>query len=133
MKKIILLTLAILMISNVANACGGITLKGKSGATYCLSKHKLHWYSAYAWCKDQGMELIDVKEVCGQLSGKCSELALTDEEKNNISTYTGGKATEFWTRTAASSSAAYYISIKDANIGSYGFMPVWVAPNALCK
>ena len=60
MKKIIITTCAILMMSVTANACGGITIKGNSGADYCLSKQAMNWYSAYAWCKDQGMELIDL-------------------------------------------------------------------------
>lgn len=118
MKKI-LLTLAILMISNVALACGGITITGKSGATYCLSKFSMNWYSAYAWCKDQGKNLIDLDTTCGTNVSACSELTLSSAEKSNI-TAAGGKVSYVWTNTSATSSLAFGVDLSSGNVnGNY--------------
>ncbi|MBR4927273.1 MAG: hypothetical protein IKY98_02990 [Alphaproteobacteria bacterium] len=95
MKKFIITTCAILMMSVTANACGGIAIKGKSGADYCLSKHTMNWYSAYAWCNDQKLRLIDMGSVC-KSSSSCPELKLSDDEKKHI-TDNGGTVGWVWT------------------------------------
>ena len=117
MKKIILLTLAILMISNAALACGGVTFQGNSGKSYCLSKFTMNWYSAYAWCKDQGMNLIELDTTCGVSSGICYELKLSSAEQSNI-TAAGGKLGSVWMNTSSSSSRAYAALLPSANIYS---------------
>ena len=119
MQKIILLICAVLMISTVANACSGITITGKSGKTYCLSKFAMNWYTAYAWCKDQKMELIDVGITCGSNIGGCTELALSSDEKNHIKE-NGGTVDWVWTNTSASSEKSYLINLSANSIsGSY--------------
>ena len=117
MKKIIITTCAILMMSVTANACGGITIKGNSGADYCLSKQAMNWYSAYAWCKDQGMELIDLDSVC-KSSTSCSELKLSDDEQSNI-TDKGGAVDAVWMDTSANPYAAFRIFLSSGDI-QYG-------------
>lgn len=116
MKKILLLTFTILMTSNIAWACGGIALKGK----YCLSKHRMNWYSASAWCQAQGMNLVDVKEVCGSLTSTCTALQLSSEEKDMI-TAAGGKVDSVWTNTSKSDKNIYVMYLGSANLdGAWG-------------
>ncbi len=110
MKKIVLLTGMILMASNMANACEGISTKGNSGADYCLSHHNMNWYSAYTWCQTQGMNLIDLETVCGSNTKTCSELRLSEAEKNHI-LESGGKVSDVWTNTSYSEQYAYFTNL----------------------
>ena len=103
------------MMSVTANACGGITIKGNSGASYCLSKQTMNWYSAYAWCHDQGMKLIDLAPVCGRNSGTCSELKLSDSEKTHIID-NGGTVSWGWTNTSSSSNYTFYVNLSSGTI-----------------
>ena len=121
MKKIILLTIAIVivMISNVALACGGVTFLGNSGKSYCLSKFTMNWYSAYAWCKDQGMNLIELDTTCGASSGSCSELALSSAEQSNI-TAAGGKIGTVWTNTSHTSPTAFVVNLSSGKVINFG-------------
>ena len=126
MKKLFLLTFAILMTSNIALACGGIALKGK----YCLSKHKMNWYSASAWCQAQGMNLVNVKEVCGSLTSACTALQLSSEEKDMI-TAAGGKVDAAWTNTSKSDKNTYIIYLSSPNLdGNWGRLS---SAYALCQ
>ena len=109
MKKLILLTFGILMTSNIALACGGIIVKGTSGTNYCLSKQKMNWYSAAGWCQVQNMKLIDIKEVCGDINNTCSELVLSDTEKNNI-TASGGTLGWLWTHTSSTAYVPFLVT-----------------------
>lgn len=108
MKKLILLTFGILMTSNMALACGGVTIKGKSGSSYCLSEQEMNWYSASAWCQAQGMDLIDAKAVCGSLT-TCDELKLSTAEKEKVVAVAknSNKHVFGWTKTSSSTSSAY--------------------------
>lgn len=118
MKKILILITGILMISTVANACGGISVKGKSGASYCLSKHKMNWYSAYAWCKDQGMNLIEAQVVCGVSgvsNGSCSELSFSSDEKNKI-TSNGVKLEYTWMNNSLSNGYATIMNLTNGGL-----------------
>jgi hypothetical protein len=120
MMKKILLTIAIVMISNVALACGGITFQGKSGASYCLSKHTMNWYSASAWCQAQGMNLINMNTVCGTISGGCSELQLSSDEKSKI-TSSGGTLGYAWTNTSSHNNGGYAYAVKLDTGGIIGY------------
>ena len=115
MKKLFLLTFAILMTSNIALACGGIMLKGK----YCMSKHTMNWYSASAWCQAQGMNLVDVKEECGTLGGynACTALDWTSDEEAIIKEKVGALK-EAWTNTSVSAGNAYAVNW-NGNISGY--------------
>lgn len=110
MKKIMIVMTAILMTASVANACAGITITGKSGATYCLSKFQMNWYSAYAWCKEQNMNLIEMGTTCGTNIGLCSELILSSAEQSKI-TEAGGNVGSVWTNTSDTSSNAVYVHL----------------------
>ena len=106
MKKVVILTCGILMISTQTFACGGITVYGNSGASYCLANHTMNWYSAYAWCAAQGMKLIDIREVCDSFS-LCLDLKLSDEEKNKFPSQTMWA----WTNASRSSSTPYIVNL----------------------
>ena len=110
MRKILISTCAILMISVTANACSGITIKGNSGTSYCLSKQTMNWYSAYAWCQAQGMKLIDLGPVCGRNSGTCSELSLSSDQKTHI-TDNGGRVAWIWINKSISSDRAFNVNL----------------------
>jgi hypothetical protein len=116
MMKKILLTIAIVMISNAVLACGGIAVKGK----YCLSKHTMNWYSASAWCQAQRMNLINMNTVCGKISGACSELQLSSDEKSKI-TSSGGTLGNAWTNISSHNNGGYAYSVKldTGNIEGY--------------
>ena len=118
------------MISNAALACGGITIHGNSGKSYCLSKFSMNWYTAYAWCKDQGMNLIEVDTVCGVSSGTCSELKLSSDEQSKI-TSAGGAVGNVWTNTSSTYSNALKVKLTGGTIeGSY---PRTFNCDALCQ
>ncbi len=114
MKKTIITTCAILMVSASANACGGITFKGNSGADYCLSKHTMNWYSAYAWCDGQGMKLIDLAPVCGRNIGTCSELNLSSDQKTHITD--NGGTPRGWTNTSGDNVRAWSVNLDNGGI-----------------
>lgn len=115
MKKFIITTCAILMVSSAANACSGILIKGNSGASYCLSKHIMNWYSAYAWCDAQRMKLIDLASVCGQNFGTCSELNVSQSEKDKI-TDNGGEVAAVWTNNSYDGPKAWSVSLNNGAI-----------------
>ena len=117
MKKILLLTLTVLMISNVASACKGISFQGASGKNYCLSKHTMNWYSAYAWCNDQQMQLIDFSKLCNTVSlASCPEFKLTQEQKDAI-TSAGGQIAYAWTNVSYSDCCPASIILDQGQVG----------------
>lgn len=120
MKKILLLTLAVLMTSIHANACEGVSFQGASGKSYCLSKHTMNWYSGYAWCHDQGMQLVDITKLCNTVElSSCPEFKLTQEEKDAI-VAAGGKLTaNGWTNVSFSDCCPVTINL--GNAGNIGF------------
>ena len=113
MKKIILLTSAILMISTVANACGGITIKS---GKYCLSKHRMNWYSAYAWCQAQGMMMVDMESLCGSTSS-CSALKLSEEEQNKVTQNDGITNEYVWLTDSVSTTCAKHVHLMTGAVG----------------
>ncbi len=135
MKKIILLTGAILMISTVANACGGTTIKS---GKYCLSKYQMNWYSAYAWCQAQGMMMVDLNNDCGS-SSNCSALKLSSNEKEQV--LSNGGIVDQWAWTNTSSTSAnfvYNINISNglvnhASNSSGHYRPLNSTNLALCR
>lgn len=105
MKRTILATCCFLIFSSVANACGGIPIKGTSGADYCLSNDRMNWYSAYTWCEAQGLNMLDLSVVCKTISGPCNEL------KSSIDGFYPA-----WTNMSFSSKNAEIIDIATGHI-----------------
>ena len=135
MKKIVLLTGMILMASNMANACEGISIKGNSGADYCLSHHNMNWYSAYTWCQAQNMALIDIGVLCNSVKGLCAELNLSDTTKEYI-VNNGETLGEVWSNTSLSVTNIYSVSLANGQgwDGYYQRVPTRTARHyALCK
>ncbi|MBR4926892.1 MAG: hypothetical protein IKY98_01050 [Alphaproteobacteria bacterium] len=111
MKKIILIC-GVLMMSTAANACGGFVIKGDSGASYCMSKQYMNWYSSYAWCRDQGMKLVDVMGICKRYPGRCVELSyLKPQVVEN-----GGGTTYVWADMALSNTNSCFIDIDTGQV-----------------
>ena len=132
MKKILLLTLTVLMISNVASACKGISFQGASGKNYCLSKHTMNWYSAYAWCNDQQMQLVDSTKLCGTIElSSCSEFKLTQEQKDAI-TSAGGQIAFGWTNVSYADCCPVAINLGQGQIG-FGNHQRYHSMLALCQ
>jgi hypothetical protein len=69
----------------------------------------MNWYSAAGWCQVQKMKLIDIKEVCGDINNTCSELVLSDTEKNNIKA-SGGTLGWLWTHTSSTASIPFLVT-----------------------
>ncbi|MBR4927704.1 MAG: hypothetical protein IKY98_05195 [Alphaproteobacteria bacterium] len=132
MHKILIMICAVLMIPSLSNACGGISIKGNSGTSYCLSKHTMNWYSAYAWCDAQEMALIDLTSVCESSTG-CSELNLSSDEKDHIEN-NGGTLDPVWTDTSGSKghAQAYVVALNGGYLFGFYGRTVYSQP-ALCK
>lgn len=107
-----MLTCAVLMTSTVANACDGISIhSGK----YCISKHRMNWYSAYDWCKSQGKTMPTLESLCGSKSS-CAAATLTETDQNNI-TQSGGLVDEAaWVNTSVSTKYAYHVYLAKGSI-----------------
>lgn len=132
MKKILLLTLTVLMISMRANACEGVSFQGASDATYCLSKHAMNWYSAYAWCNDQQMQLVDITKLCNTVElSSCAEFKLTQEEKDAIIA-AGGKIAYAWTNVSYADCCPASINL-DAGAVGFGNHQRYHTMLALCE
>ena len=107
MKKSLTLAFLILMISHMAQACGGIVIRDK----YCLSKGTMNWYSAYLWCQNQGKQMLAVEEECAMSStGHCYKWGLSADEKEYVKS-NGGTLAYAWLGTDYSTWQSYQIDI----------------------
>ncbi len=135
MQKMMVAICGVLMMSNTAEACQGITFQGNSGTTYCLSKQSMNWYSAYTWCQGQNMALIDIGVLCNSLIGLCAELKLSDATKEYI-VNNGGTLGEVWSNTSQAVERVYSVSLANGQgwDGYWQRNPVCTAQHyALCK
>lgn len=65
MKKILFTLIICTFFVNVAKAeCWGDEVPGNNEHIYCVSKQKMNWYSAFAWCHAQGRHLVTMNELC---------------------------------------------------------------------
>lgn len=70
MKKLFLTMCLTAMLSTPAfAACNGGTEYTVDGDTFCMSNFNLNWWSAFNWCKANGMHLATVYEVCPDWDG----------------------------------------------------------------
>ena len=73
MKKIsFVLCLLFCFCAHAEDCAGGAGTKkiGKDGVTpYCISKKGMNWWSAFAWCQANGMELFDMNKECNKVTG----------------------------------------------------------------
>ena len=112
-KKIFILTLIGLISATSAYAkCeGGTEITNTAGTTFCKSNVGLNWWSAAAWCKENGLHLATMYEMCPSWdgntgAGKCPELNGTGS----------GYA---WSATASGSESAFSVSLSNGNVDDY--------------
>ncbi len=101
MRKILLLTCGILMISNMtlaentaetcADGAGTVVVGAVTGYKYCMSNKTMNWWNANTWCdalKLKTFELNDCgcSDVISNCAGNiCAELALNLSPENSTS------------------------------------------------
>ena len=121
MKKILILSCAILMLSFSAPAedtvetCAGgagTIFTGKvTGHKYCKSNKAMSWWDAHAWCDALGKRLFSMDDCeCSSVIDcvkKCPEL-------NNV--LPAGRG---WTMTPLGTDKAYYIALNSGGVSNY--------------
>ena len=111
-KKLFILTLIGLIsaTSSYAACNGGTEITNTAGTTFCKSNVEMNWWSAAAWCKENGLQLATMYEMCPSWdgntgSGKCPEL--------------NGKGSGYaWSATASGSEYAFDVSLSRGNVSS---------------
>ena len=113
-KKLFILSLIGLISATSAYAAcnGGTEVTNTAGTTFCKSNVKMNWWSAAAWCKENGLHLATMYEMCPSWdgntgSGKCPELK-------------GNGLGEVWSATANGSEYAFYVSLSDGDVDRKG-------------
>ena len=111
-KKIFILTLIGLISATSAYAkCeGGTEITNTAGTTFCKSNVTMNWWSAAAWCKENGLQLATMYEMCPTWdgnagSGKCSEL-------------NGKGSSSVWSATASGSEYAFNVNLSGGDVNS---------------
>ena len=89
--------------ANAATCEGGSLFTGVNGHEYCASNSKMNWWSAYTWCKAQGMKMPSLYDLCPTWDG-----AFNSDQCKKI-----GVGAVVWTRTAYRNSSA--ILLADVN------------------
>ena len=112
-KKLFILTLIGLISATSAYAkCeGGTEITNTAGTTFCKSNVDLNWWSAAAWCKENGLQLATMYEMCPSWdgnagSGKCPEL--------------NGKGSDLrvWSATASGRENAFLVHLSDGYVNN---------------
>ena len=114
MKKILFASLigVISITSAYAKCDGGTEVTNTAGTTFCKSNRDINWWSAAAWCKENGLHLATMYEMCPNWngntgSGKCPELK-------------GIAAASFvWSATASGSNNAFGVHIMEGSVTTY--------------
>ena len=109
-KKLFILTLIGLIsaTSSYAACNGGTEITNTAGTTFCKSNVEMNWWSAAAWCKENGLHLATMYEMCPTWDGntgdgKCPEL--------------NGKGSDrVWSATARGSEYAFYVTLSNGNV-----------------
>ena len=80
----------------------------------------MNWFSAYTWCKAQGMEMIDLNSVCGVAGwGTCSALKLTADEQSKVGTTNDNSVVNWaWTRDSYNAARPWSIKLTTGGISS---------------
>ena len=114
MKKILFLSLiGLISITSAYAACEGGTMVGD----FCKSNKSMNWWSAYSWCKANGMHLATMYEMCPSWdgntgSGKCPEL----NGKLSVSDYTN----DVWSATVSGSEYAFAVNPSNGDVSRDG-------------
>ena len=109
MKKILLVMALSMVLPSVALAAceGGEEITGKNGQKYCVSNQTMNWWSAFAWCKANGLHLATLDEACNNQawSSGCPNI--------NV-----GINKWAWTAIASGDSAAYYVHLYNGGVST---------------
>ncbi len=104
-KLLTLATIAVIALNvcgALAETCGGGSfITGNNGHEYCRSNKRMNWWSAYTWCKANGLHMVSIYEICpgwdGSMGSGCSNL-------NSSLDF------DTWTSTASAQTEAVYVS-----------------------
>ena len=114
-KKLFILSLIGLISATSAYAkCDdGTEITNTAGTIFCRSNVKMNWWSAAAWCKENGLQLATMYEMCPNWdgntgTGKCSELKGKDS------------GSDVWSATARGSEHAFFVVLSDGYVYDYG-------------
>ena len=112
MKKTLLYMCAGFLISTNVNATctNGTLITGNDGSVFCVSDVALNWWSAFAWCKAQNMNLATFE-------GACSNSSNINLCHNLKSKYSAGNA---WIAKPSGNNRANYIEFYSGNITNSG-------------
>ena len=111
-KKLFILSLIGLISATAAYAAcnGGTEVTNTASTTFCKSNVYMNWWSAAAWCKENGLHLATMYEMCpnwdgNKGAGKCPEL--------------NGKGSNFaWSATASGSENAFHVDLSNGLVNS---------------
>ena len=129
MKRKILLACLFALISTTpvysyTGACnGGTIIESTTGATFCMSKKEMNWWSAQACCQVNGSRLATMYEMCPSWDGnggsdRCPEL--------------NGKGSGMvWSATAKGNTDAFNINLSNGYVYNYGSRTF--TPYAFCR
>ena len=126
-KKLFILTLIGLISSASAYAkCeGGTEITNTAGTTFCKSNVTMNWWSAAVWCKENGLHLATMYEMCPNWdgntgSGKCPELK--------------GKGSGYvWSATARGREYAFTAGLSEGKVDSSGHRTNDTGAYAFCR
>ena len=106
-KKLFLMCLVgLLSVSSAYAACeGGIEVTNTVGTTFCKSNVTMNWWSAFAWCRANGMSLATMYEMCPSWNGigdaaSCPELRLAPPNSPSV-----------WSATTDGSTYAFAVGL----------------------
>ena len=111
-KKLFILSLIGLISATAAYAkCdGGTEVTNTAGTTFCKSNVYMYWWSAAAWCKENGLQLATMYEMCpswdgNEGNGKCPEL-------------NGKGSNTAWSATASGSEEAFNVYLPNGMVST---------------
>ena len=106
-KKLFILSLIGLISATSAYAAcnGGTEVTNTAGTTFCKSNVTMNWWSAAAWCKENGLHLATMYEMCPNWDGNTG-LETCPELNGNGSGYVHA-----WSATARGSENAFYVNL----------------------
>ena len=96
--------------ANGATCEGGSLFTGVNGHEYCASNSKMNWWSAYTWCKAQGMKMPSLYDLCPTWDG-----AFNSEQCEKI-----GLGAVVWASAAYGSGNSFIYDDNEERIGVKG-------------
>ena len=126
-KKLFILSLIGLIsaASAYAKCDGGTEVTNTAGTTFCKSNVTMNWWSAAAWCKENGLHLATMYEMCPSWdgnggNGKCPEL-------------NGKGQGEAWSATASGSQYAFDVNLSNGLVTTYSTLYRYFGRHAFCR